>query len=125
MKLRKRKTPKKTKVEKSIEVLSNGFMAAAEKEAETMMKIESMCHKERLEHEILLRELDNEWRREERQHELLLLNLLSQNRNQVPPQDVNFGQHNMMYNHYGTGSQIQPPTSASNQDGSFSTYYKL
>ena len=37
MKLMKRKTPKKTKVEKSIEVLSNGFMTAAEKEAETMI----------------------------------------------------------------------------------------
>ena len=119
MKLMKRKTPKKTKLEKSIEVLSNGFLAAAEKEAETMITIENMRHKG-----IRLRELDNERRREERQHELLLLNLLSQNRNQVPSQDVNFGPPTM-YNHYGTASQIQPTTSTTSQDGSFSTYYKL
>ena len=124
MKLMKRKIPKKTKLEKSIEVLSNGFVAAAEKEAETMITIENMRHKERLEHEIRLRELDNERRREERQHELLLLNLLSQNRNPVPSQDVNFGPPTM-YNNYGTASHIQPTTSTTSQDGSFSTYYKL
>ena len=88
----KRKTQKKTKLEKSIEVLSNGFLAAAEKEAKTMIEIEHMRQKERLEHEICLRELENERRREERQHKLLLLNVLSQNRNQVPLQDVSFGQ---------------------------------
>lgn len=124
MKLMKRKIPNKTKLEKSIEVLSNGFLAAAEKEAETMITIEKMRHKERLEHEIRLRELDNERRWEERQHELLLLNLLSQNRNPVPSQDVNFGPPTM-YNHYGTASQMQPTTSTTSQDGSFSTYYKL
>jgi hypothetical protein len=126
LKLMKRKTPKKTKLEKSIEVLSNGFLAAAEKEAETMMMIEGMRQKERMEQEIRLKELDNEWRREERQHELLLLNVLTQNRNQVPTQDVNYGQSTMIYNnHYGTSGQIQPPTSVSDQDGTYSTYYKL
>ena len=120
-----RKTPKKTKLEKSIEVLSNGFLAAAEKEAKTMIEIERMRQKERLEHEICLRELENERRREERHHELLLLNVLSQNRNQVPLQDVSFGQQNM-YNQYGSSSQLQQPTSGTNYpDGTFSTYYKL
>ena len=124
LKLMKRKTPKKTKLEKSNEVLSNGFLAAAEKEAKTMIEIERMRQKERLEHEIRLRELENERRREERQHELLLLNVLSQNRNHVPLQDVSFGQQNM-YNQYGSSSQFQQPTSATNPDGTFSTYYKL
>ena len=40
-----------------------------------------------LEHEIRLKELDNDRRREERQHELMLFKMLSQNRNQAPPQE--------------------------------------
>ena len=80
-----KKNTKKTKLEKSIEVLSNGFLAAAEKEAETMITIENMQHKERQEHEIRLRELDNERRREERQHELLLLNLESKSQSSSFP----------------------------------------
>jgi hypothetical protein len=40
MQILKRKIPKKTKLEKSIEVMSNGFRAAAaEKETEMMVKL--------------------------------------------------------------------------------------
>lgn len=122
MQILKRKIPKKTKLEKSIEVLSNGFRAAAEKETEMMVKLEQMRHKEMLEHEIRLKELENERRREERQHELLLLNVLSQNRNQVASQDVHFGQQHMMY---GNMNRMNPPASTVSQDESFGTYYKL
>ena len=123
VKIFKRKIPKKTKLEKSIEVLSNGFCAAAEKETEMMMKLEQMRHKEMLEHEIRLKKLGNERRREERQHELLLLNLLSQNQNQAPPQEVTIGQ-NMMYGKRPI-SHIYPPASAGSQDETFRTYFKL
>ena len=78
---------KKSKLEKSIELLGNSFRAASEKESEMMMKIEQNRHKEMLEHDIRLKELDNDRRREERQHELMLFKMLSQNRNQAPPQE--------------------------------------
>lgn len=123
IKMLKRKPPKKTKLEKSIEVLSDGFRAAAEKETEMMIKLEQMRHKETLEHEIRLKELENERRREERQHELLLLNVLSQNRNPVAgnSNDVHFGQPQM----YGNINQMNLHPNALSQDESFSTYYKL
>ena len=113
MQILKRKIPKKTKLEKSIEVLSNGFRAAAEKETEMMVKLEQMRQ-----HEIRLKELENERRREERQHELLLLNVLSQNRNQVTSQDVHFWQQHMMY---GSMNRMNPPASTVSQDESFGT----
>ena len=40
--------------------------------------------------EIRLKELDNERRREERQHELMLLNILNNNRNPYSPQMMGF-----------------------------------
>ena len=84
------KKERKTKLEKSIAVLSDSFKDAAEREMDMLMKLEQMRHKEMLEHEIRLKELDNERRREERQHELMLLNLLNNNRNPYPPQMMDF-----------------------------------
>ena len=62
---------RKTKLEKSIAVLSDSFKDAAEREMDMLMKLEQMRHKEMLEHEIRLKEVDNDnnHRREERQHE--------------------------------------------------------
>lgn len=81
---------RKTKLEKSIAILSDSFKDAADREMDMLMKLEQMRHKEVLEHEIRLKELDNERRREERQHELMLLNLLNNNRNPYPPQMMDF-----------------------------------
>ena len=98
-----KKRIKKTKLEKSIEMLSEGFQASIEKETDMFMKLERMRHREMLEHEIRLKELDNERRREERQHELLLLNLLGQTRNPLPPQrEVNV-HPSLMYVDTGAG----------------------
>lgn len=88
------KKERKTKLEKSIAVLSDSFKDAAEREMDMLMKLEQMRHKEMLEHEIRLKELDNERRREERQHELMLLNLLNNNRNPYPPQIMDFYKEN-------------------------------
>ena len=75
-------------------MLSDSFKDAAEREMDMLMKLEQMRHKEMLEHEIRLKELDNECRREERQHELMLLNLLNNNRNPYPPQMMDFYKRN-------------------------------
>ena len=85
------KKERKTKLEKSIAVLSDSFKDAAEREMDMLMKLEQMRHKEMLEHEIRLKELDNERRIEERQHELMLLNILNNNRNPYPPQMMDKG----------------------------------
>ena len=60
----------KQKIEKSMEIQSNGFLVASEKEAAVLYKFEEMRSKQLMEHEIRLRQLDNERRKEERQHEL-------------------------------------------------------
>ena len=88
------KKERKTKLEKSIAVLSDSFKDAAEREMDMLMKLEQMRHKEMLEHEIRLKELDNERRIEERQHELMLLNILNNNRNPYPPQMMDFYREN-------------------------------
>ena len=88
------KKERKTKLEKSIAVLSDSFKDAAEREMDMLMRLEQMRHKEMLEREIRLKELDNECRREERQHELMLLNLLNNNRNPYPPQMMDFYKKN-------------------------------
>lgn len=88
--IEKQEVKRKTKLEKSIAMLSDSFKDAAEREMDMLMKLEQMRHKEMLEHEIRLKELDNERRREERQHELMLLNLLNNNRNPYPPQMMDF-----------------------------------
>lgn len=84
------KNERKTKLEKSVAVLSDSFKDAAEREMDMLMKLEQMRHKDMLEHEMRLKELDNERRREERHHELMLLNLLNNNRNPHPPQMMDF-----------------------------------
>ena len=88
------KKERKTKLEKSIAVLSDSFKDAAEREMDMLMRLEQMRHKEMLEREIRLKELDNECRREERQRELMLLNLLNNNRNPYPPQMMDFYKKN-------------------------------
>ena len=122
----KAKNVKKSKLEKSIELLGNSFIAASEKESEMMMKIEQNRHKEMLEHEIRLKELDNDRRREERQHELMLFKMLSQNRNQAPPQEeINFNPSVM----YGAPmmNYMQSPKSSAHASSSVNrpTYFKL
>ena len=122
----KAKNVKKSKLEKSIELLGNSFRAASEKESEMMMKIEQNRHKEMLEHEIRLKELDNDRRREERQHELMLFKMLSQNRNQATPQEeINFNPSVM----YGAPmmNYMQSPKSSAHASSSVNmpTYFKL
>ena len=46
-----------------MEMLNEGFKAAAEWKNEMFMKLEWMRHREMLEHEIQLKEVDNERRR--------------------------------------------------------------
>jgi len=91
-KVAKKGKGRKTKLEQSISMLSDSFKDAAEQEMEMLVKLEQIRHKEMLEHEIRMKELDNVCRREERQHELLLLNILSSNRNPYPPQRMDFYQ---------------------------------
>lgn len=91
-KVAKKGKGRKTKLEQSISMLSDSFKDAAEQEMEMLVKLEQIRHKEMLEHEIRMKELDNVRRREERQHELLLLNILSSNRNPYPPQRMDFYQ---------------------------------
>ena len=88
------KKERKTKLEKSIAVLSDSFKDAAERELDMLMKLEQMRQKEMLKHEVRLKELDNERHREERQHELMLLNLLNNNTNPYPPQMMDFYEGN-------------------------------
>ena len=71
-------------------MLSDSFKDAAERKMDMLMKLEQMRHKDMLEHEMRLKELDNERRREEQHHELMLLNLLNNNRNPHPPQMMDF-----------------------------------
>ncbi len=76
---------KKTKLEKSLEILNKGFKDVAEKETDRFIKLEEMRHKQDLEYQLKLRELENQRRREERQHELAIFQLLSQ-----PPQQARY-----------------------------------
>ena len=75
-------------------MLSDSFKDAAEREMDMLMKLEQMRHKEMLKHEIRLKEVDNERHRQERQHELMLLNLLNNNKNPYPPQMMDFYEGN-------------------------------
>lgn len=74
---------KKTKLEKSLEILNKGFKEVAEKEAERYIKLEEMRHKQDLEYQLKLREMENERRREERQHELAIFQILTQQTQQT------------------------------------------
>ena len=69
---------KKTKLEKSLELLSKGFKEVAEKESDRFMKLEEIRHKQDLEYQLKIRELEKQRRREERQHELAIFQLLAQ-----------------------------------------------
>ena len=74
---------KKTKLEKSLEILNKGFKDVAEKETDRFIKLEEMRHKQDLEYQLKFRELENQRRREERQHELAIFQLLSQSPQQA------------------------------------------
>ena len=62
-------SPKLETTRSLISMLSDSFKDAAEQEMEMLVKLEQIRHKEILEHEIRMKELDNVRRREERQHE--------------------------------------------------------
>lgn len=64
-KVAKKGKGRKTKLEQSISMLSDSFKDAAEQEMEMLVKLEQIRHKEMLEHEIRMKELDNVRRREE------------------------------------------------------------
>jgi hypothetical protein len=83
---------KKNKLEKSLEVLNKGFKEVAEKETERFLKLEEMRHKRDLEYQLKIRELENQRRREERQHELAIFQLLAQQPQQsrYTPSGVHF-----------------------------------
>ena len=66
------KKAKMTRFEKSFAVLTESFKNAAEQEMDMLVKLENLRQKEMLAHEIRLKEIENERRREERQHELML-----------------------------------------------------
>ena len=84
LKHRAAKSVKKTKLEKSMEILSRGFREASEKETEMLFKIEKMRSKQLMDNEIRLRQLDNERRKEERQHEIQMLSMMAQMKSQQP-----------------------------------------
>ena len=85
---------KKTKLEKSLEMLNKGFKEVAEKETERYVKLEEMRHKQDLEYQIKIRELEMERRREERQHELAIFQVLTQQ-----PQPTRFTPPSMPFAH--------------------------
>ena len=67
--------PKKTKLEKSLEMLCDSFKEATEMEMQQEEK-KKKRHKREMEIQSKLRQLEMERRREERQHELSVLQLL-------------------------------------------------
>ena len=70
------KKTKKTKLEKSLEMLCESFKEATEKEMQQNLKIEEERQKREMEFHLKLRQLEMERRREERQHELSVLQIL-------------------------------------------------
>ena len=87
---------KKTKLEKSLELLNKGFKEVAVKETQRFIKLEEMHHQQDLEYQLRIRELENQ-RREERQHELTIFQLLAQRPQQsrytpssVPTSSIHF-----------------------------------
>ena len=75
---KKNNTEKKTKLKKSMEVLSRSFRQAAEREAEGFVKMKEMRHKREIDYQLKMKELDNERRREERKCELAIFQFLAQ-----------------------------------------------
>ena len=82
-KVAKKGKGRKTKLEQSISMLRDSFKDAAEQEMEMLVKLEQIRHKEMLEHEIRMKELDNVRRREERQHELLTAQYFKQQQKSI------------------------------------------
>ena len=120
-KIFKSKKIKKTKLERSIELLSESFTNASKREADMMMLLEEKRHKQMLDHELRMKELDNERRREERNHEMLLVQMMCNTRNYGPPQgEVSFS-NNAMY----TTPVIQYNQQEGNNNDVGHTYFKL
>jgi uncharacterized protein with gpF-like domain len=112
----------KTKLEKSIELLSESFTNASKREADMMTQLEEKRHKQMLDHELRMKELDNERRREERNHEMLLLQMMCNNRNYSNSQgEVSFSNSAM----YTTPPVMQYMPSEGNNNDIGNTYFKL
>ena len=120
---KKNNNEKKTKLEKSMEVLSRSFRQAAEMEAEGFVKMEEMRHKREIDYQLKMKELDNERRREERKHELAIFQLLAQTR--IPQQqqrEFGFPTSAFYGNPYQGASGIpygHSPSSTSNTNSSY------
>ena len=109
---------KKTKLEKSLEMLTESFANTSKRETEMMIQLEERRQKATLDHELKMKELDNERRREERQHEILLYQMMCNNRYFGPAQQEQNFNSNTMY--------TNPVVQYNQQDGSSqSTYFKL
>ena len=117
----KSKKVKKTKLEKSIELLSESFTNASKREVDMMMQLEEKRHKQMLDHEIRMKELDNERRREERKHEMLMVQMMCNNRNYSNSQgEVSFN-NNAMY----TSPVMQYMQQEGRDNDIGHTYFKL
>ena len=119
------KKQKKTKLGKSLEVLTEGFL-----------RLEELRHKREMDYQIKMKELDNERRREERKHELAIFHLLPQARvpQQQHGQQREFGFPQGSWNHYqgtsglhfGTSSRGDSnSTASSSYEDENSDYYQL
>lgn len=130
------KKQKKTKLEKSLEVLTEGFRQVTEKETEGFLRLEELRHKREMDYQIKMKELDNERRREERKHELAIFQLLAQARvpQQQHGQQREFGFPQGSWNHhqgtsglhFGTSSRGDSnSTASSSYEDENTDYYQL
>lgn len=130
------KKQRKTKLEKSLEVLTEGFRQVTEKETEGFLRLEELRHQREMDYQIKMKELENERRREERKHELAIFQLLAQSRlpQQQHEQQRDFGFPQGSWNpyrgtsglHFGTSSRGDSNSTASSsyEDGN-TDYYQL
>ncbi|KAL9959199.1 hypothetical protein ACROYT_G036294 [Oculina patagonica] len=72
--------PKKTKFEKSIETICTSFAQCSEDEMKRYEDLEKQRHERELQYRLELQKLESDRRREERQHELNILQILTQTR---------------------------------------------
>ena len=109
--------PKKTKLEKSLEMLCDSFKEATEMEMLQQQKIEEGRHKSEMEFELKLRQLEMERRREERQHELSVLQLLSRQ----TPMAAFLVSQNFSQSYQNDGFGFSTPSNRSSVDTSSSS----
>ena len=130
------KKQKKAKLEKSLEVLNEGFRQVAEKETEGFLRLEELRHRREMDYQLKMKELDNEQRREARKHELAIFQLLAQAR--VPQQQHGhqreFGFPQGTWNpyqvtsrlHFGSSSRgDSTSTASSSYEDENTDYYQL